>query len=251
MREPVDGAPVDPELVARSLHELTALLLYAVDLDEALRLATEVTSKALPGRPAVGVTLTRDGKQETVASTTRIPALMQEFQRRSEDGPCVRAMRDGVRAAVPDASTESRWRALAERLLEHRVHSLYCFPLNPEGTAPGTLNLYFESPDGLAGGAEHLAALIADQTGLLLAAVETRARETRLIHQMRHALASRTVIDQAVGVLMARRKLPAPAAFEMLRRASQNGNRKLHDIAAAVVASTGNPPAPPRPFAEE
>ena len=55
---------------------------------------------------------------------------------------------------------------------------------------------------------------------------------------MRLAMESRAVIEQAKGVLMAQRHVDAEQAFEILREASQRYNRKLRDIAAGIVEST-------------
>jgi AmiR/NasT family two-component response regulator len=57
-------------------------------------------------------------------------------------------------------------------------------------------------------------------------------------HNMRLAMESRAVIEQAKGVLMAQRGVDAQQAFDMLREASQRYNRKLRDIAAGIVEST-------------
>ena len=60
---------------------------------------------------------------------------------------------------------------------------------------------------------------------------------------MRLAMESRAVIEQAKGVLMAQRHIDAESAFEILRDASQRYNRKLRDIAAGIVESAkGDPP---------
>ncbi|WP_214367335.1 ANTAR domain-containing protein [Pseudonocardia sp. H11422] len=58
------------------------------------------------------------------------------------------------------------------------------------------------------------------------------------------ALASRAVIDQALGILMGQNKSAADQAFEILRTISQNRNVKLRDVAAEVItAVSGQPPA--------
>ncbi|OIK24715.1 ANTAR domain-containing response regulator [Streptomyces malaysiense] len=69
------------------------------------------------------------------------------------------------------------------------------------------------------------------------------------IAQLRQALDSRPVIDQARGVLMAAHGCTPEQAWEVLREASQNSNTKLHRIAAAITASAapGGPP-PPEPL---
>ncbi|MYR84814.1 ANTAR domain-containing protein [Streptomyces sp. SID685] len=69
------------------------------------------------------------------------------------------------------------------------------------------------------------------------------------IAQLRQALDSRPVIDQARGVLMAAHGCTPDQAWEILREASQHSNTKLHRIAAAVTASaTPDGPPPPEPL---
>ncbi|MFH8340685.1 ANTAR domain-containing response regulator [Streptomyces sp. AM6-12] len=69
------------------------------------------------------------------------------------------------------------------------------------------------------------------------------------IAQLRHALDSRPVIDQARGVLMAAHGCTPDQAWEILREASQHSNTKLHRIAAAITASaTPDGPPPPEPL---
>jgi AmiR/NasT family two-component response regulator len=53
---------------------------------------------------------------------------------------------------------------------------------------------------------------------------------------MEQAMASRAVIEQAKGVLMARHGIDETVAFELLRRQSQEQNTKLRILAAQVVA---------------
>ena len=54
--------------------------------------------------------------------------------------------------------------------------------------------------------------------------------------QLRTALTSRIVIEQAKGVLAERLQLEVDVAFERLRREARNRQMKLHALAAAVAA---------------
>ncbi len=64
------------------------------------------------------------------------------------------------------------------------------------------------------------------------------------VGQLRQALQSNRTTGTAVGIVMTRYKLNAEVAFQVLKRTSQQSNRKLHDIAAEVVR-TGALPEPP------
>ena len=54
--------------------------------------------------------------------------------------------------------------------------------------------------------------------------------------QLEQALISRIVIEQAKGVLAERHGLDVDRAFELLRGEARNSRRRIHDVAADVVA---------------
>ncbi|MFC9506858.1 ANTAR domain-containing protein [Streptomyces sp. NPDC057002] len=66
------------------------------------------------------------------------------------------------------------------------------------------------------------------------------------VEQLRQAIASRPVIDQARGILMATHGCTSDQAWHILRETSQLSNTKLRDVAAAVTASA-DPDGPPPP----
>ncbi|MET7472933.1 ANTAR domain-containing protein [Streptomyces sp. NPDC005648] len=66
------------------------------------------------------------------------------------------------------------------------------------------------------------------------------------VEQLRRAIVSRPVIDQARGVLMATHACTPAQAWDILREASQHANTKLREVAAAVTAGAeSDGPAPP------
>jgi AmiR/NasT family two-component response regulator len=62
------------------------------------------------------------------------------------------------------------------------------------------------------------------------------------VAQLEQALQSRIVIEQAKGVLAERWGVPVDDAFDRLRKAARCNRMKLHELAAAVVASPTTPP---------
>jgi AmiR/NasT family two-component response regulator len=74
----------------------------------------------------------------------------------------------------------------------------------------------------------------------LLARIADLERENE---QLREALASRIVIEQAKGVLAARHLLVPDQAFEALRRAARSHGRRIHELAHEVIVSSQTPPA--------
>ncbi len=62
--------------------------------------------------------------------------------------------------------------------------------------------------------------------------------------QLRHAVDSHARVDQAIGVLIAIRRLAPTAGFEVLREVSQHTNTKLHTVAETVIAWALGQPLP-------
>ncbi|WP_216899986.1 GAF and ANTAR domain-containing protein [Nocardia alni] len=229
--------------LAAGLAELTELLLSTQDLEEALRHTSDLAARMVPGRPMAGVTLIRgDDAMTVISSKAHVPPVLAA--RDSDDARlCVEAIRTGRPVWVPDTASEHRWGECPARMLEQGVRSIYSHPLTVTGETQGALSLFWDHLEPLDDRIERTAALIAEQAGMLLTAVITTAQQERLVEQLRAALASRSVIDQALGIVMAQRRCTRERAFAILRTASQNRNVKLVDIAAGIVHSVaGSPP---------
>ncbi len=71
---------------------------------------------------------------------------------------------------------------------------------------------------------------------LLLADAQLELLELRAkLAELENALATREVIGQATGLIMAAQECPPDMAFTMLVRKSQHTNRKLRDVAQEIV----------------
>ncbi len=102
----------------------------------------------------------------------------------------------------------------------------------------GALNVYSRRPDRFGAEDVSLGELIAAQAGVAMQVAAAFFRHRDLALQMQTALASRARIEQAKGVLMASRGCTEDEAFRLLVELSQSSNRKLREVAEALVAST-------------
>lgn len=101
------------------------------------------------------------------------------------------------------------------------------------------MNLYSRISAGYDDDARALACRFADQVGVAAANATVYAESYELSRQLPEALASRAVIEQAKGILMAAERCTPEEAFDILRHASQNQNRKLRAIASEIVQRYG------------
>jgi GAF domain-containing protein len=135
--------------------------------------------------------------------------------------------------------TETRWPDYAAKVQAEGVRSSLSVPLPYQGTSIGALNNYSTEPSAFATPESLAAALEAAETiAVVVSNADAHAQLGEQARNMRLAMDSRAVIEQAKGVLMAQRHIDADEAFDVLREASQRYNRKLRDIAHGIVAST-------------
>jgi PAS domain S-box-containing protein len=86
---------------------------------------------------------------------------------------------------------------------------------------------------GVIGVAEPLTDNLPDDSSAESAPTDSMA--LRLAEQMRHAMETRSVIEQAKGMLIAAHGCTPDEAFQLLSEASQRHNRKVRDIATGMV----------------
>lgn len=67
------------------------------------------------------------------------------------------------------------------------------------------------------------------------------------IAQLEHALETRVIVEQAIGVLAERQRIRPRKAFDRIRGAARARGRKVHEVARDIVDSVTNPllPMPP------
>jgi hypothetical protein len=67
------------------------------------------------------------------------------------------------------------------------------------------------------------------------------ARLRASVRQLEHALASRVIVEQAIGVLSERWRVAPRDAFEQLRRVTRSHGLRIHDLAKLVIESSTDP----------
>jgi GAF domain-containing protein len=183
----------------------------------------------------------------TVSSSDGLAARLDEVQYGQDEGPCLHTLRTGEVTVVDDLAHEDRWRSYVAHALGHGARSSLSLPLTVNGGTRGALNIYARVPGAFGTTERQRAEIFARQASAALTVVTRQAEQTQLTEQLRAALATRAVIDQALGILMAQQHCRHDEAFAILRGTSQHQNRKLRDVAAEIVESvTGEPTTPPR-----
>lgn len=184
-----------------------------------------------------GVTVMRRKRPEAVAGSDRAARALDELQNGFKDGPCLTALRNGTALLVPDLAEERRWPHYIKAAQENGVSSILAVPLNLAGEAEAVLNLYSGCSNGFSDEDISDAEAFASQAAGSLRLVLRIAQLSDARNDLAIAMQSRTVIDMAIGVIMAENRCSRDTAFQILTKASSSRNIKLRDVAAAVITS--------------
>jgi GAF domain-containing protein len=191
-----------------------------------------------PGnRIHTGVTIIRRKRPEAVASSDAAAKALDELQNGFGDGPCLTALRSGTTLLVPDLADERRWAPYVKAAQEDGVSSVLAVPMDLAGEAEAVMNLYSGCSNGFTDEDISTAQAFAHQAAGSLRLVLRIAQLSEARNDLATAMQSRTVIDMAIGAIMAENRCTRDTAFKILTKASSSRNMKLREVAAAVITS--------------
>ena len=237
-----DAAPsgADAADLRAGIDALAGLLAGSLGLPELLSQVAEYTRGALPGADGAAVTRGRWDPAAPVGAGggARDPFVtaIDEIQYVTlHEGPGITAVRD--RRAVRSGSLggEPQWPRFGPRVGRLGVHSALALPLLLPDRVVGAITVYSHGKDVFDPRAVELGELFAAPAAAAVHNAQVLADALTLNAQLRKALVSRPVIDQAIGLIRGRTGRSEEDAFAQLQAMSQAQHRKLAEVAELVV----------------
>jgi GAF domain-containing protein len=226
----------DTRSLARELSELARQLQAETDPEALMRRITSAAVRQVGGA-AAGITLVSRRGVQTQAPTDDLAQRIDHAQYEFDEGPCLDSARRQTVTRCDDLRADKRWPRFAPRASALGVLSTLSVPLFVEGNRYGALNVYSTDLHAFTDDDETVGMLLASH-----AAIALHGRRT--VANLRNAMDIRDLVGQAKGILMERYGIGQHDAFDLLTASSQATNRKLTDIARALVDS-GVLPVPP------
>ena len=237
-----DAGVILPHETALELAKLAGLALSEPDLDTALIAITRVAVSVVEPCDGASLTMRSRGVPSAPLASDEWSVTLDQLQFVEQEGPCLDCLREGSVMRVPDLATDGRFPNYGPRATELGARSTMSLPLSADGRTVGALNLYSRRSDAFDSESVAVGELLAAHASLAISAATAYYSSRDLADQMRQALESRAVIEQAKGVLIARHGGKADDAFAMLVELSQRSNRKLREVAQSLVESAADLP---------
>jgi GAF domain-containing protein len=217
--------------LAREFAELAQALQTAGRGLGSLQTLCELAVRLVPA-DAASISIRRGSSLRSIATTSPTAEAMVRIQDETGEGPCPDVESAEETAGSIDLCTETRWPGFARRAVaEHGVRSVLSHRLFVRDGAAASLTMYAVAPRAFGPSDTVVVGIFAAHAAVALQAAEEQERADNL----EIALRTSRRIGTAIGILMHQHRVDEHEAFELLRRRSQDTNRKLADIADEVA----------------
>jgi GAF domain-containing protein len=233
-------ASADAADLRAGIDELAGLVAGSRGLPEVLAEVSTFAVHAIPGADGAGVTLLRvdrmDNMVEALAASAPFVNEIDEIQYVTlKEGPCITAALERRTVQSGSLGGEKKWPRFGPRVGRLGVHSALSLPLLLSGRVIGAINVYAYGKHVFDEHAAELGELFAKPAAVAVHNAQVLAHALALTDQLKAALSTRPVIDQAIGLIRARSGRSAEEAFTQLRAISQAEHRKLAEVAQRIV----------------
>jgi GAF domain-containing protein len=229
------GMSIDRDALARSVARLEGVDPVDTGLDAALELAVAETDDLFDVDGAGLMLVDGDGVLRATAASDEPGGMLEALQEQFGEGPCVDAFLEDGPVLADELAADPRWPSVGPLAAGHGVRAVLGVPIDLREGPVGTLNVYAAQPhrwdDGDVAAIRAYTRVIAS---LLRAAVQAHVSD-RAATQLQHALDHRSLVEQAKGVIMERRRLDQQGAFELLRARARSSRRRLDEVARETV----------------
>jgi GAF domain-containing protein len=239
---------VSPERLAEVFVEVADTLVDDFDLIEFLQMLSTHTSDLFDAHAAGLLLADQDNRLQLMAASDERAQMVELFQVQAHEGPCQDCFTQGRAVVNADlANAFDRWPRFAPRAVAAGYRSVHAFPLRLRQKVIGALNLFGSTTGEMPAADGRIVQALADVATIGL--LQQRAIHERelLSQQLQTALNSRITIEQAKGALAQIHGLTPDEAFTVLRAYCRSHNRRLGDVAAAVVHDPTSVPALTKP----
>jgi hypothetical protein len=208
----------------------------AFRVDELLITIARLTADVVEPVSYASITANRADAPTTVAASSQIAYDVDLAQYADRAGPCLDALSDAKPVDVPDVAAVMAWPGFRDTAWRLGLRASLSIPLFAASGGPiAALNLYAHDPEPMAALTRQVWAVYhtgARQDHDELPTVPEGGRQ--LLAGLAAAFDIRALIQQALGVIMARREVAADTAYLLLRaEAAETGSTLL---AAATTA---------------
>jgi transcriptional regulator with GAF, ATPase, and Fis domain len=224
----------DGDDLASSVVKLATLVSAHVPLEETLSRIAIYCSAAV--RHAFGATVTlRDERQRVTVASDPLLLTVESLQESLGEGPSLTAAAERRIVSSESLDSDPSWPQFGVAVVGMGLHSALAVPMVVADQVIGTLSVYASEKGVFDARAARDAERYAEPAAAVAHNASVLNESQAQIAQLTEAMKSRSVVDQAIGVLRSRTGLSTDEALDRLRRVSNTEHVKLVEVARRIV----------------
>ncbi len=235
-----------PETIEK-LSKVTRLLTTQRSLPARLEAVVAIVKRTVPNCDSAGIVLLVDGEPTSVAVTDRLTIEIDLVQYETGEGPCLAALEEGQVVRIDILEKDSRFTRFAPGALDRGLGSVLSTPLEVHDRSVGALNMYSVQPNAFDEATEAAVKPIAGYAAEVISRSPLYAYSLDMVDGLLEDLASRAVIEQATGVLMATEHETPEHALGRLRELALGSGESLRTVSQWVIEERPTGARPPEP----
>ena len=222
--------------LARAFIALADTLVTDFEVVELARQIVRDAMALLPVDEAAIIVPDDDGGLQVLVSDSDRSDLLEMLQIDRHGGPCLQCFRSGEPVVVDDLRDDlQQWPGFGAVAIAHGYLAIHALPLRLHSDHVGVLTLLRFEAGRMTTNDYAIGQALADIAAVGIANRRIALRSSVRALQLQSALKSRTLIEQAKGVLAERGNVGIDQAFDLLRAHARRTNGRLTDIARAIV----------------
>jgi transcriptional regulator with GAF, ATPase, and Fis domain len=222
-------------LTERAFVELVDMMIDDLDVVDLLTVLSARCIELL-GVVDAGILLADEGGNlRVIGSSNEVVERLELLQVQTEQGPCIEALQTGTLVAVADLSSTSTWPLFEAECASAGYSSVCAVPLRVRDRTLGCLNMFVSNPEPLSIADVTLARALTDVATIAIVEGQAKRAAATREAQLRKALDSRVVIEQAKGMMVVPSHIDFDDAFRRLRSYARARRLGIAAVAESIV----------------
>lgn len=179
-----------------------------------------------------------EGVLRVAAASNETANVIEVLELENAGGPGAESFHTGVivdSGLLDGPDARHRWPEFGHAARTAGFRTVTAVPMRLRGQILGALDLFLTDTDGLTDTDLAVAQAMADLATIAILQDRSAVDDQTVISQLRTALETRVVIEQAKGVV-AQEGLSMDEAFHRIRQHARNTNQRLSDVSTAIVS---------------
>jgi transcriptional regulator with GAF, ATPase, and Fis domain len=217
------------------MERLASLLSPHEAFEATLQRIAEFSATAIMGSDRIAVSVVAEGRRVALFASDQDVRDAESLQYELGEGPTLTAISERQVTGSGSLGGDPAWPRFGSTVARTGLHSVLVAPMVLPDSVVGAVSVYAGHKNAFDDRSIRRAQRCALPAAAVVQNLHVLHQSQVQVKQLSDALKTRSIIDQAIGIIRSRNGCSADEAFQRLRKISNTERTKLVDVAENVV----------------